>query len=62
MNRRDLVEHIEEHGCYRERENISHTVYRNSTLSRCVTVPRHEELKDSVVRVICRELAIPVPR
>ncbi|MBI4822083.1 MAG: type II toxin-antitoxin system HicB family antitoxin [Deltaproteobacteria bacterium] len=35
--------------------------YRNPTNGRCAPVPRHNEIKDTLCRVICDQLGIPRP-
>ncbi|HEV7425502.1 MAG TPA: type II toxin-antitoxin system HicA family toxin [Thermoanaerobaculia bacterium] len=60
MKRRDLVRHIREHGCIVDHEGGRHTVFAgpsNTTSS----VPRHNEIKNDLVRKICKDLDIPDP-
>ena len=44
MKRRDLVKHLERHGCYLDREGKKHTIYRNPETGRCAAVSRHREI------------------
>ena len=61
MKRRDLVGHLELHGCRFLREGGSHSVYLNPTTRKISTVPRHREVNDDLVRKICRDLEVPAP-
>lgn len=61
MKRRDLIRHLEKHGCEFFREGSSHTVYINPVRNVCSTVPRHREVLDFTAKKICRDLEIPAP-
>ena len=61
MKRRDLVKHLEGHGCYLDREGKKHTIYRNPETGRCTAVPRHREIKNTLAKVVCDQLDIPRP-
>ena len=61
MKRRDLLRHLESHGCQLDREGANHSIYRNPANGRCAAVPRHTEVKDTVAHTICDQLAIPRP-
>jgi mRNA interferase HicA len=59
MKRRDLIQHLERHGCELFREGGRHSVYINRTTRKVAAVPRHREINDFLARKICRELEIP---
>jgi predicted RNA binding protein YcfA (HicA-like mRNA interferase family) len=59
MKRRELIRHLEAHGCQRLREGSKHTVYVNRTAQTTTTVPRHSEINEFLARKICRDLQIP---
>ena len=61
MKRRDLVRHLESHGCEFLREGENHTVFVNRRTRKSTTVPRHREVFDFLARKICKDLEIPVP-
>lgn len=61
MKRRDLIRHLETHGCELLREGSNHSVYVNRALRTTSTVPRHREVNEFLVRKICRDLGIPTP-
>ncbi|MGD0075275.1 MAG: type II toxin-antitoxin system HicA family toxin [Candidatus Binataceae bacterium] len=59
MKRRDLLRHLEKHGCSLFREGKNHTVYMNRGARKTSTVPRHREVNEFLARKICRDLEIP---
>ena len=61
MKRRDLIRHLESHGCYLLREGGEHSIYVNRVNNRTSAVPRHREVNDFLARRICRDLEIPTP-
>lgn len=61
MKRRDLIRHLEKHGCEFLREGRNHTVYVNSAVKKVSTVPRHREIIDFTAYKICKDLDIPKP-
>ena len=61
MKRRDIIRHLETHGCEFLREGGSHTIYVNRTSKKTSTVPRHKEINDFLVYKICKDLGIPKP-
>jgi predicted RNA binding protein YcfA (HicA-like mRNA interferase family) len=61
MKRRDLIRHLETHGCVLLREGAKHSVYVNRQSGKVSTVPRHREINDFLARKICRDLEIPEP-
>jgi mRNA interferase HicA len=62
MKRKDLLRHLESHGCEFLREGGNHTIYVNRLVQRSSTIPRHREVNDLLVRKICRDLQVPEPR
>jgi len=61
LKRRDLVQHIEAHGCELLREGAHHSVYVNRSARKTSTVPRHRDINEFLARKICRDLSIPEP-
>jgi mRNA interferase HicA len=61
MKRRDLLRHLERHGCELLREGGNHTVYVNRSAHKASTIPRHREINDFLARKICRDLQVPEP-
>ena len=61
MKRRDLIRHLLAQGCVFVREGASHTIVMNPVMGRRTPVPRHREIPEPLVRVICRQLGVPPP-
>jgi mRNA interferase HicA len=61
MKRRDLIRHLELHGCALLREGAKHSVYANRAAGKTSTVPRHREINDFLATKICRDLEVPAP-
>jgi len=61
MKRRELIEHLEGHGCEFLREGRNHTIYVNRAARKSSSVPRHREINEFLARKICRDLQIPEP-
>ena len=61
MKRRDLIRHLESHGCEFLREGANHSVYVNRRVRKTSTVPRHREVDEFLARKICRDLDVPEP-
>ncbi len=61
MKRHELLGHLTGNGCVFVREGKKHTVYVNSGNGQSSTVPRHIEIKNTLVRKICDDLGIRDP-
>ncbi len=61
MKRRNLICHLEAHGCELLREGSNHSVYVNRAAQRISAVTRHREINDFLAQKICRDLQIPDP-
>src|SRR5262245_731641 len=61
MKRRDLIRHLEQHGCYLDREGGRHSIYRNPQNGRAVAVPRHREIQEPTDRTIFEQIVLPRP-
>jgi hypothetical protein len=61
MKRRKLLQHLGSCGCAVEREGKRHTWVQNSATGARSFVPRHPEIKPSLVREICKQLGISPP-
>jgi mRNA interferase HicA len=44
MKRRDLIRHLENHGCEFLREGGNHTIYVNRRAQKSSAIPRHREI------------------
>jgi predicted RNA binding protein YcfA (HicA-like mRNA interferase family) len=61
VKRRDLVRHLERHGCELLREGGRHTVFRHRKAGRVSAIPRHREINGRLAGKICPDLAVPEP-
>lgn len=61
MKRKDLIRHLERHGCEFLREGGSHTIYVNRIKQKSSSIPRHQEIIDFLAKKICRDLEILEP-
>jgi predicted RNA binding protein YcfA (HicA-like mRNA interferase family) len=61
VKRRELIEHLEAHGCEFLREGGNHTIYVNRAERKSSSLPRHREINEFLARKICRDLQIPEP-
>jgi mRNA interferase HicA len=61
VKRRDLLRHLEQHGCEFLREGGSHAVYINRTAKKASTIPRHTDINEDLARKICKDLEVPRP-
>jgi mRNA interferase HicA len=51
LKRRDLIRHLEEHGCQLLREGGNHTIYVNRVAKKTSSVPRHNEINNDLAYV-----------
>jgi mRNA interferase HicA len=61
MNRRAFERHLRANGCVLARHGSRHDIWTNPANDAEAAVPRHREIKRSLVRAICRQLGIPLP-
>jgi predicted RNA binding protein YcfA (HicA-like mRNA interferase family) len=61
VKRRDLVRHLEEHGCELLREGGNHSIFVNRAAGKISAVPRHSEINDDLAKKICKDLGVPQP-
>jgi predicted RNA binding protein YcfA (HicA-like mRNA interferase family) len=61
VKRRDLVRHLEAHGCELLREGGAHSVYVNRTAGKATAVPRHREINEFLAQKIIKDLDVPPP-
>ena len=61
MKRREVLRHLQRHGCQLLREGSRHSIYRNAASGRQTAIPRHTEIASDLVRKICHDLGVPSP-
>lgn len=54
MKRRDLLRHLEKHGCELLREGSNHTIYVNRRAQKSSAIPRHREIIEFIARNLQR--------
>ena len=59
MKRNQLINHLDNHGCIFKREGSNHSIYMNLITRKRTSVPRHNEIKDSLCNEICKQLGVP---
>ena len=57
----DLERYLKSQGCQFEREGGNHTLWKNPATGKVSPVPRHREIKEVIVKSICRQLIIAPP-
>lgn len=60
MKRRDLERHLQSHGC-REIGGSKHAKWRGPQ-DQVSAVPRHKEIGPGLVRAICKQLGVALPK
>jgi len=58
LKRSALIKDLVKSGCYLKRHGSKHDIYANPRNGRLAPVPRHSEIKDSLVRLIKKQLSI----
>ncbi len=58
MKRQQLIQELEQKGCTFKRHGKRHDIYLNPANGRTAPVPRHSEIKETLCRLIRRQLGI----
>ncbi|MBN2433834.1 MAG: type II toxin-antitoxin system HicA family toxin [Spirochaetes bacterium] len=58
MKRGQFLKHLIKKGCYLKRHDARHDIYANTHSGRCSPVPRHPEIKESLCKLIKKQLGI----
>lgn len=61
MKRKILIRHLSQQGCVLLREGSRHSIWKNKSSREMAAVPRHNEVKEIMVRKICKDLGIKHP-
>jgi mRNA interferase HicA len=59
MKRRDLIRYLHSQNCKLLREGANHSWWHNPAQNKRSAVPRHTEVRDTLVNKICKDLGIP---
>jgi mRNA interferase HicA len=57
----NFIRYINQHNCRLIREGGSHSIFQNQETKKISSVPRHKEVKNNLVKKICKDLEIPPP-
>ncbi|RWZ83859.1 MAG: type II toxin-antitoxin system HicA family toxin [Hydrotalea sp. AMD] len=57
----DFDRHLKTRGCSIIRQGGNHTIYFNPENRKTTAVPRHREIKNVLVKAICKQLEIASP-
>ena len=58
MKRQEFIREIVNAGCYLKRHGSNHDIYVNPKNGKKAPVPRHQVIKDSLCKLISRQLGI----
>lgn len=58
MKRNKLIRELVDEGCYLKRHGAKHDIYVNPKNGKKAPVPRHSEIKDSLCKLIKKQLRI----
>ncbi len=58
MKRTDLIRELAKAGCYLRRRGAKHDIYANPKSGRKAPVPRHSEIRESLCKLIRRQLGL----
>ena len=58
MNRQNVIRILIDQGCYLYRHGSRHDIYANPRNGRKAPVPRHNEIKNSLVQLIQKQLGL----
>jgi len=59
MKRTQFLKYLAANHCPIKREGSDHTIVMNLETGKKTSVPRHEEIKNSLCNEICKQLDIP---
>jgi mRNA interferase HicA len=58
MKRKEFIQELEKSGCVLHRHDARHDIYLNPANGQKSPVPRHTEVKDSLCRLIRKQLGL----
>ncbi len=60
MKRGELIRLLVKHQCHLQRHGANHDIYINPRNGRKSPIPRHSEIKDSLAKLILKQLDIEI--
>ena len=61
MKANNFIRYLNNNKCYLHREGGNHGIFINASNKKISSIPRHKEIKNHLVRKICKDLEIPIP-
>lgn len=61
MKTNNFIRYLNEQNCQLIREGGNHSIFRNQSNRKISSIPRHKEVKNNLVRKICKDLDIAIP-
>ena len=58
MKRRDLLGLLVRNNCYLHRHGANHDIYVHAVTGKKAPIPRHSEIKNSLLRLILKQLGV----
>ena len=58
MKRRELIRELVDAGCHLKRHGNNHDIYINARNGKKAPIPRHSEIKESLVEMIRKQLGL----
>jgi mRNA interferase HicA len=58
VKRQEFIRELADNGCYLKRHGSNHDIFVNPKNGKKAPVPRHPEIKDSLCRLIRRQLGL----
>ena len=58
MKRKEFLKYLRSQGCDLLREGGRHSWWHNPALNKRSAIPRHSEIKDILVKKICKDLGV----
>jgi predicted RNA binding protein YcfA (HicA-like mRNA interferase family) len=58
LKRREFIKELIKSGCYLKRHGSRHDLYVNPTNGKKAPIPRHQELKDTLCKLIKKQLGL----
>ena len=58
MKRNELIKELIKAGCFLKRHGSRHDIYENTNNGKVAPIPRHTEIKETLCRLIKRQLGV----
>lgn len=61
MKTNNFIKYLSDQNCKLIREGGNHSIFQNQLSKKISSIPRHKEVKNNLVRKICKDLDIVAP-